>query len=363
MTFSFDPGPAAPPTTPRAVELSASDRFIAERQERWNELSQLLSGKAHLYKLPPESIARVAALYREVCTDRMRAEHLGCPPDVTLHLDHLVARAHNALYSSRRFSPRRALTFALLDFPRALRENRGPLIWANVLFWGPFVLGLVGSLNSQQFAMGILPAQMLEGMAEAYSEGFAKGRDGSTNAAMAGFYVYNNVGIAFRCFATGILFGLGSLFFLLYNGLVTGAVVGHVIRTGGGPNILTFVAGHAPLELTAIVISGAAGLQMGRALIATGGLTRLGSLWAIRHALAAQVVGAALMLLGAAAIEGFWSPSSVPPPIKWAFGGVLFVLVVLYLALAGRPPKGSSRRASKGGAGGGDLGLRIEGTS
>jgi uncharacterized membrane protein SpoIIM required for sporulation len=327
-------------------ELSACDRFLLQRRETWAELSLLLTSKASLHKLPAERIARVAALYREVCTDRMRAEHLGCPPDVTTHLDHLVARAHNALYSSRRFSVRGAVRFALLEFPRALRANWGPFVWANLLFWGPFALGLVGSLESQQFAAGILPAHMLEAMAEAYSEGFAAGRDGATNAAMAGFYVYNNVGIAFRCFATGILFGIGSVFFLLYNGLVTGAVVGHVIRTGGGPNILTFVAGHAPLELTAIVIAGAAGLQMGRALVVTGGLTRLGSLWTQRHSLAAQIVGAALMLLGAAAIEGFWSPSSVPPPVKWAFGAVLFLLVASYLALAGRPRRARGDQSS-----------------
>lgn len=329
--------PPAPPGHAAAVPLlDAVERFLELRRGSWDELSALLTKQSHLHKLDPDQIARVAALYREVCTDRMRADYLGCPPEVTSFLDQLVARAHNALYSSRRFSLRRAFEFAVFDFPRALRRNRGPFLWANLLFWGPFVLGLVGSIGSQQFAMNILPAQLLESMAEAYSKGFAEGRDGATNSAMAGFYVYNNVGIAFRCFATGILFGVGSVFFLLYNGLVTGAVMGHVIRTGGGPNILTFVAGHAPLELTAIVISGAAGLQMGRALVATGGLTRLGSLWVARHDLAAQVVGAAWMLLGAAAIEGFWSPSSVSPPIKWAFGGVLTCLVVLYLALAGR---------------------------
>src|SRR5690606_35906583 len=85
-----------------------------------------------------------------------------------------------------------------------------------------------------------------------------------------------------------------------------------------------------------IVIAGGAGLQMGRALIATGGLTRLGSLWATRHALAAQVAGAAVMLLAAALIEGFWSPSSIPPPVKWVFGGVMACLVAVFLIVAGR---------------------------
>jgi uncharacterized membrane protein SpoIIM required for sporulation len=110
-------------------------------------------------------------------------------------------------------------------------------------------------------------------------------------------------------------------------------------------NILTFVAGHSPLELTAIVISGAAGLQMGRALIVTNGLTRLGSLTEHRRPLSAQIVGAAVMLLGAALIEGFWSPSALPPVVKWTFGGVLLALVVLYLTFAGRQPKTKEARA------------------
>lgn len=324
--------------------VSPVDRFVAERRERWHALGRLLDSAPRLAKLPPGRITEAAALYREVCTDRMRADHLGCPPDVIAHLDQLVARAHNALYSSRRYSLREAFRFLAFEFPRALRSNWAAFSIANLLFWLPFVIGLVGALRSEKFAVSVLPAELLDGMAEAYSKGFAEGRSGDQDAAMAGFYVYNNVGIAFRCFATGILFGLGSLFFLLYNGLVTGCVFGHVIRTGGGINILTFVAGHSPLELTAIVISGAAGLEMGRSLIATRGLTRLGSLWESRRSLAAQILGAAVMLLGAAVIEGFWSPSSLPPVVKWSFGGTLMLLVVLYLSLAGRPraPRGAA---------------------
>lgn len=326
------------PTREFAARAAKSpvDRFVVERRERWLALSRLLDSAPRLAKLPAAKITEAAALYREVCTDRMRADHIGCPPDVIVHLDQLVARAHNALYSSRRYSLREAFRFIAYEFPRALRANWAAFALSNLLFWLPFVIGLVGALHSEKFAISVLPSEMLDGMAEAYSKGFAEGRSGDQDAAMAGFYVYNNVGIAFRCFATGILFGLGSLFFLLYNGLVTGTVFGHVIRTGGGVNILTFVAGHSPLELTAIVIAGAAGLEMGRALISTRGLTRLGSLWERRRSLAAQILGAAVMLLGAALIEGFWSPSSLPPVVKWTFGGTLMVLVILYLSLAGR---------------------------
>ena len=172
-------------------------------------------------------------------------------------------------------------------------------------------------------------------MAHAYSKGFAAGRDAGTDAGMAGFYVYNNVGIAFRCFATGILLGVGSLFFLVYNGLVTGTVAGYVMSAGYGQNIWTFMCGHAPFELTAIVISGAAGLQMGYSLVETGGRTRVGSLRQVAPSIARQILGAACLLLIAAVVEGFWSPSSVPAPVKWTVSAVFSILVLTYIGLAG----------------------------
>jgi uncharacterized membrane protein SpoIIM required for sporulation len=168
-----------------------------------------------------------------------------------------------------------------------------------------------------------------------YAEGF-EGRAEGQDATMAGFYVYNNVGIAFRCFATGVLFGIGSLFFLIYNGLVIGTTTGQVIVSGGGSNILTFMCGHGVFELTAILISGGAGLQMGYALVETHGRTRLGSLRSQAKELGALVLGAAALLLVAAGLEGFWSPSGLPPMVKWIAAGVFAIALTTWLLLGGR---------------------------
>jgi uncharacterized membrane protein SpoIIM required for sporulation len=316
---------------------SALDDFVAARRPAWEELATLLRGR-RLTKRPAQDISRSFELYREACTDLVRASRLGAAPTTLAYLDALVSRAHSQLYSGGGKKLFRFATFIRQAFPQALREN-ARLFWvASFLFWLPFGVGLWRSAESEAFSARVLPIEMLEAMANAYKGNLSDGRTAGANAAMAGFYVFNNVGIAFRCFATGILFGFGSAFFLVYNGLVTGAIVGHVIRMGGGPNILTFVCGHAPLELVAIVISGAAGLQMGRSLIITNGRTRLGSLWACREKILVQVLGAAGMLLLAAAIEGFWSPSPAPAQLKWAVGALLLVLVFLYLLFAGRLP-------------------------
>jgi uncharacterized membrane protein SpoIIM required for sporulation len=180
-----------------------------------------------------------------------------------------------------------------------------------------------------------MPRDALRDAAWSYTKGFGE-RSVGASASMAGFYVRNNVGIAFRCFATGALFGAGSVFFLFYNGLAIGTTIGFVSRTGGGQNILNFICGHAPFELTAIVIAGTAGLRLGHALIVTGGRTRWGSVRAASRELGDLILGAAAMLLVAAAIEAFWSPASFPAPVKWAFSGLGAAAIPTFLLFSGR---------------------------
>ncbi len=315
--------------------MQPQDQFVAAREPRWLELETLLSTDARLHELAPSSISRFAALYRSVCADLMRARSSGYDTELVAHLDGLAARAHNELYGARPVQLRALWGFVARTFPRTLRAHAGFFGLACALFLVPLALTLTATLLDPEVALAILPRGSLEASAASYAEGL-QGRESGLDAMMAGFYVRNNVGVAFRCFATGALFGLGSVFFLVYNGAVIGATIGWVIAQGHGRNILTFICGHAPFELTAICIAGGAGLQLGYALVRTRGRTRLGSLQASAPAVGTIVGGAAIMLVIAAGIEGFWSPSAALAEIKWAVAGLLTISVALYLALAGR---------------------------
>ncbi|HEX6275067.1 MAG TPA: stage II sporulation protein M [Polyangiaceae bacterium] len=312
--------------------MKSRDAFVVQRTPAWNELDLLLVRD----RLDGAALSRLSALYREVCSDLMTARAAGFGTDLLGHLDGLAARAHAALYGHGARRWRTGLRLLLSDFPRRLRESAPFMLASALLFFVPFALGLASTLLSPRFAEAVLPPSQLENMAEMYSKSVSEGRASGTNAAMAGFYVMNNVGIAFRCFATGILYGVGSIFFLVYNGLMTGTVVGHVTAVGYGRNIFAFICGHSAYELGAIVIAGAAGLRLGYSLIATGNLTRLGSLRVAALGTVPLVVGAAAQLLIAAAVEAFWSPSSAPYPAKYAFGAVSLVIVLGFWVFAAR---------------------------
>jgi len=155
-------------------------------------------------------------------------------------------------------------------------------------------------------------------------------------AAAAGFYVRHNTSIAFRCFALGIFAGAGTAYVLLQNGILLGTITGYVLAMGHGERFLSFVVSHGSFELTAIVISGAAGLVLGHAVVAPGRLTRRQAL--IQRGLVAVqlALGAGGMLAVAALVEGFWSPSPFPPLAKYVVGALLWLSVAFYLAMAGR---------------------------
>jgi uncharacterized membrane protein SpoIIM required for sporulation len=154
---------------------------------------------------------------------------------------------------------------------------------------------------------------------------------------MFGFYIFNNVRIGFQTFAGGLVFGLGAIFYLLYNGVFIGAITGHIIHSGLATQFFSFTSGHSAFELGAICLSGAAGLKLGYALLAPGLRRPTVALRAAAAEAIPLVVGLAGMLLLAAAIEAFWSPRTFLPPVaKYAVGVVLWLLLLLYFGFAGR---------------------------
>jgi len=163
-----------------------------------------------------------------------------------------------------------------------------------------------------------------------------RGRDASDDVVMLAFYVYNNVRIDFQCFAGGVLFGVGSIFFLVYNGLHIGAVAGHLTRVGYGEAFWGFVAGHSSFELLGAVLAGAAGLRIGYALVAPGRRTRGGALRAAARPAVYLLYGAAAMTGCAAFVEAFWSPQrELPAELKYGVGIGLWAAWLLYFAFAG----------------------------
>jgi uncharacterized membrane protein SpoIIM required for sporulation len=179
--------------------------------------------------------------------------------------------------------------------------------------------------------------QSFEDMYAAHATGLNQADEAQNDFLMFGYYIRNNTGIGFQTFAGGLLFGLGSIFFLAFNGIVIGAIAGHLTHIGYHQAFYVFVIGHSAMELNAIVLSGAAGLKLGGALIHPGRQSRAQALRERGRSAVQLVYGAATMFLIAALIEAFWSPvTHVSPEIKFIVGGILWAVVIVYFGWAGR---------------------------
>lgn len=337
-----------------AVASALTEKAFADRRRTsWDELDAVTRSSSRLGNktLAPGDVSALPSLYRDVCADLAAAQAARYSAPLVAYLRSLTAAAHTILYGpharARGEGEGVRLRHAwLAAFPRAVRKRWRSMLLATALFFVPLAIGAFLTLRDPSFAFRVAPESMLRPLAEAYARGFDEGRDAGEGTMMAGYYVYNNVGIALRCFALGIFGGIGSAFYLLQNGLSIGAILGYVASQGAGANIGTFIIGHGSLELGAIVLSGGAGLSLGWSVVAPGERTRLSSLQHTAREILVIVGGASVMLLVAAGIEAFWSASSTPRPVKLGVGGSLFVLVVTYVLFVGRghvDPRGGPR--------------------
>jgi uncharacterized membrane protein SpoIIM required for sporulation len=169
------------------------------------------------------------------------------------------------------------------------------------------------------------------------AESIGRRRTVDTDWMMFGFYIRNNIGVAFQCFAAGLFAGVGTLFFLAYNAALGGAVAGYLTERGMASTFYSFIVTHAAFELTAIVLAGGAGLKLGHALLAPGRRTRLAALVTAAEQSSVILYGVTVLLVIAAAVEAFWSSARwLNPAVKYGVAAVCWTAVLSYLILQGR---------------------------
>jgi uncharacterized membrane protein SpoIIM required for sporulation len=320
--------------------------FEERYAEAWSRFERWLDRREKARRTDPKHLepsgmedAEVPRAYRRLCQHLALARDRAYSPDLVDRLNQLALRGHHVLYGARSRRRGRIAQFFLADFPRRVRAEWRLLAIACLAFFGPVVTLAVALQVFPDFVHYVLSPRAIARLEEMYDPGNPRlgMRQADTNVMMFAFYIWNNVKIGFQCFATGLLFGLGTLFYLVSNGVQIGAVAGHLTQAGSGTPFWSFVSGHSAMELTAIVVSGAAGLKLGAALIAPGNLSRRAALVASAQAAIRLVYGAAAMFLAAAFIEAFWSPlTAFPPATKYAVGAILWAFVIGYFLVAGR---------------------------
>lgn len=313
--------------------------FEEKNKARWEQLEKEIEALEKIRRDKDFVPKEFPKLYRQVCHDLALAKERMYSTLLINHLNRLVHRGHQHFYRTSTNSIYNIFRFLLYEFPCTIRQNALLVFLACLIFYFPTILIAVTVYFDPDFVFNILEPAQVNDFETMYSDSsrLGKVREADSNFLMFGYYIFNNISIAFRTLAWGVLFGIGSIYVLLFNGIYSGAVGGYLVQAGHGENFFSFIAAHSSFELTAIVFAGVAGMKLGFAIVAPGSLSR--SL-AFKNAAKEAVkitYGVFAMLLAAAFIEAFWSPTNFfGVQFKYITGMVLWTVVILFFIFSGR---------------------------
>jgi len=323
-------------------------QFLETRSPAWDML-ELLVTRCHrkgIVALSEQELHELTRLYPAVAVDVARARMYKLDPATQQRINRLAIAAHGLLYRRRHVDVFGAVTrFFARDYPRLFRSLWPYMALSTALLlvagFGTYVTVRMRPSSAYLFVPCCidLPDGKSGLSPEDISERFRK----IPRAPMAAGIMSNNISVAFDAFALGITAGIGTCYVLLFNAMMLGGFAAHFANHGLSFPFWSFVLPHGVLEITAILIAGAAGLRLGVSLAVPGAFTRMASLRVGAREAVLLVLGTIPMFVVAGMIEGFVTPSYLPGTVKIVLGFSVGVAVVAYLLVAGQERRSHAR--------------------
>ena len=307
-----------------------SNQWIAKRRPHWERLAALLarSDQNGLKNLSRAELQELALLYRQVAADLSVLRRDETARTYSDHVNQLLARAHHIVYSRQKTSWLTLFRFLKDEYPAIFQRQIGYVAASlvTVLGWG--ILGAAITTARPQFMRQALGPEMIATMEQhkMWTESIVSVAPKETSRIMT-----NNLSVSFVAFAGGITFGIFTFYLLLNNGMLLGVIGAACHQYGMSLALWSFVAPHGSLELPAIIIAGAAGFRIGKAMLFPGGYRWKESVSTGGVEATRLVAGVIPMLIVAGCLEGFFSPSHAPVWLKFTVGGLLFTLLLTWL--------------------------------
>ena len=304
--------------------------FIQAKADIWRDLEGLsvVINKKGAKGLPSTEIKRFLYLFRQ-SSHHLAYARVHYPQSSTTHyLNSLIAKCHNQVYAVRKVSPDYIIKYFTYDFPKLLWDFKWYIIGAFGIFTFGLAVSLLMVLANPATATVFLPSNLVEGVKVG-----ASSSQQWNHPLIASQIMINNITVSFNAFALGITLGIGTVYILFYNGVIIGALTALIYLYGNPLNYWSLILPHGVIELTAIFISGGAGLIIAKHILTPGEYTRKDSIILGAKKAVSLVAGIILMLIIAGIIEGFFTPSAFSELTKLSFAALTGVLLSLYLLI------------------------------
>jgi len=283
--------------------------------------------------IPLSEFQAGSLLYRQTLADLAFARMRFPRHSVVQDLEQLIGRAHSVIYQARRVKREDWKVFWKTTWPRLVIECLRPILIATILFWGACGIGFFLTVQYPLLERFFISESMREGMekGELWTESITKAAPLATSRIMT-----NNIGVCIAAWALGITFGIGTIYLLVINGIMLGAVFAGCMRLGMFQNLAEFVIAHGSLELPAIWISGGAGLILGQAMVFPGRYSRSVEIGIAGRKSMQLLIGVIPMLIIAGLVEGFVSPSNLSSTLKVSLAALLAASYLVYIYIGSR---------------------------
>jgi uncharacterized membrane protein SpoIIM required for sporulation len=258
-------------------------------------------------------------------------------PRLVNYLNSLVIRAHGRIYRADAQGGKKIRRYFTHELPQTFRRTWRYTFVAFGVFFIFAVLSFVGTKYDPEFSelVGVNPA-----FRELYIETKTHWWESlnKQNQIGASGIMTNNIQVTIYTFAFGALAGIGTLFYMAFNGANIASVLALTYKAGFGNDLVTFMVAHGVIELSCIFIAGGAGLLIGSAMLMPGDLTRGDALRTRGMEAVRLMLGVALLLVVAGIIEGFISPAPIDARIKYSIAAITGLALYSYLLFVGHEP-------------------------
>ncbi len=246
--------------------------FVKQNYTKWQEFEKALHEEANV---KPDHLAD---LFIQVTDDLSFSRTQYPKSETTQYLNGLASKIHLEIYKNKREDQKRFIAFWKYELPFMFKSVHKQLFYAFALFIISASIGAISALNDDTFIRLILGDAYVNMTLENIEKGNAMAVYGGSDEADMFFRItLNNIRVSFLAFAAGIIISLGTGFVILSNGIMVGAFLTMFYQKGLLLDSFMVIMLHGTLELSAIVIAGAAGFVMGNSILFPGTYSRLES--------------------------------------------------------------------------------------
>ena len=310
-------------------------RFIKNRRGIWEDFeSRLELARRQPKRIGYDGLERLALLYRQILHDHALAVFRFPATSAATEIRRLALEGTHWLNWDMRDRVASPSQFFIKTFPRTFRRNLPCLAMAVFLFLVAALFGSLLTISQPGLGTAFLGDSAIQGLREGHlwTESLVSTIPPSVSSSMI---ATNNMSVAITGWAGGALGGLGSLYILLLNGFMLGAVFGITNYYSMADSLFDFVIAHGLLEITLILVTAAAGLGMGRAFVEASDRPRSDAIRDAGRDALVILLGCLPWFILLGIVEGFISPSPLlTRPLKSALG---LSLETIFLMIAWNP--------------------------